>query len=116
MQVSLPLVLIIVLILGALAYVAAPLARGHARARREEERRSALMEKEGALQLLGDLEHDRLTGKLGEEDFRQQREAAETRAIAAMRRLDSLGEPAGADPIEQAIRVERSRLQREARR
>jgi cytochrome c-type biogenesis protein CcmI len=108
----------ILLAIGALAFVAAPLLRGRKRSRgMRQELREALLEKNAAIQLLHDLEHDRNTGKLDEEDYLEQKTAAELRAIAALRRLDEMGAPseAGADPIEMLIREERRRLEKEAR-
>jgi hypothetical protein len=115
------IILAIVLVLGALAYVAAPLFRERMRAGRrgpEEERIAALLEKESAFQLLTDLEHDRGTGKLDPEDYSAQKEVAQARAIDALKRLDALGVQAapGMDPIEHWIREERRRLEKEAGR
>ncbi len=109
-------VLLVLLLLGALAFVAAPLLRGAKTAQREEEKRDLVHEREAALQLLRDLEHDRQTGKLDSDDYAAQRAEAEGRAIQAMRRLDALGVAEGGDPLEAAIRLERIRLQKGARR
>jgi hypothetical protein len=107
--------ILVTLVLGSLAYVGRSLVGGRRQVRREEERRALLLEREMALQLLRDLQHDHLTGKIEDEDFLAQKEETEARAILTMRRLDALGHEEGGDPIEMAIRQERLRLQKGAR-
>lgn len=117
-------ILAVLLTLGALAFVAAPLLRGRMRDRTrasrdsEEELLAARLEKDAAIQLLSDLEHDRSTGKLDDEDYLLQKAGAQERAVEALKRLDALGiaESSDGKPIEQWIREERLRLEKEARR
>ncbi len=109
-------VLVIILTLGALVYVIRPMIRGSAHIRRVGERRILLQEERAALLLLSELEHDRQTGKLDEEDYSRQMSVAERRAIEAMRRLDALGGASGGDEVEALVRLERVRLERETRR
>lgn len=111
----LTLAILIILLLASLAFVTLPLLGGRRTARREEDRRAALMEREMAIQLLRDIQHDHLTGKIDDEDFVAQKAAIETRAIAEMRRFDAIGRVEGGDSIEVLIRQERTRLQRETR-
>lgn len=111
-------VLAILLALGALAFVAAPIVRGRLRGLGlRQEFRDARLEKNAAIQFLHDLEHDRNTGKLDEQEYMEQKSDADRRAIASLRRLDELGAPSDpqADPIERLIREERLRLEKEAR-
>jgi len=114
-------ILLILLVGIGLGFIAMPLvrARGGGSPGQADERREALREKEGALQLLRDLEQDHRTGKLEPEDYAVLRPEAEARAIAAMKRCDGLAAETGADvedPIERAIRLERVRLERGASR
>ena len=103
----------IVLGIGALAFIAAPLLRHRLRTRMLEEARSSLFaEKEAALQLIADLEHDRGTGKLEPDDYETLHEAAERRAIAVMKRLDAASGQAPPSDSEEWIRAERLRLRR----
>jgi len=104
-------VLLVLLVLGALAFVGSPLLRPSGLLRREGSGSSAIREKEAAIQLLRELEHDRQTGKLEEGDYRTQRAEAEARAIGAMKQLDSMGEAVGEDLLERTIRLERIRLE-----
>jgi hypothetical protein len=113
--VILTLAILILLLLGAAAFVAMPLLGGRKTARRDEERRATLMEREMAFQLLRDIQHDHLTGKIDDEDFMAQKAANESRAMAAMQRFDALGGVESGDALEILIRQERARLQRETR-
>ncbi|MBD3163370.1 MAG: hypothetical protein GF328_14810 [Candidatus Latescibacteria bacterium] len=107
------LLVAIVLGIGALAFIAAPLLRHRTLARKLEEKRVLLTEKEAVLQLLADLDHDRETGKLEPADYESLREAAEARAIAVLKKLDATTKgPAAVDP-EEWIRSERLRLRRQ---
>jgi cytochrome c-type biogenesis protein CcmI len=114
--VVLAIVLLVVLTIGALAFIAAPLVRVRSIHRSDEDRRSAQMERDVSLQLLRDLNHDRATGKVDAEDFEEQKAEIEARAIAAMASLDALGIGEGSDPMERLIRVERVRLTKERSR
>lgn len=107
--------ILIALLLGSLVFIARPIAGRRQLARREEERRAALIEREITLQLLRDLQHDHLTEKIDDADFAAQKEAVESRAIEAMKRLDALGHSEGGDPLEAAVRRERMRLLRGTR-
>ena len=109
------LVIAILLSLGSLVFVFLPIRRSAARPRSEEER-ALLAEKTAAIQLLADLEHDRFTGKLTEDDYRESRGLAEGQAISAMKRLDALDGGETDDPIEKLIQIERARLQKEGMR
>ncbi len=106
--------LLIALLIGSAAFIAMPLMGGRKVVRREEEREAALLDREMALQLLRDLHHDHLTGKIDDRDFESQNAATEAIAIAAMKRADALGLAEGADPYEFLVRQERIRLQRGA--
>jgi cytochrome c-type biogenesis protein CcmI len=108
-------ILLIALIVGAAAFISLPLRRRRLGARRDEERTHANTEKEAALQLIRDLDQDRQTGKLEADEYAEQRAAAEAAAIRAMKRLESFGEAPGTDSLEQLIRLERTRLEKEAR-
>ncbi len=108
-------ILLIALIAGAAAFISRPLLRRRLDPRRDGERTHAVAEKEAALQLIRDLDQDRQTGKLEEVEYAEQRAAAESAAIRAMKRLESFGVAPGADSLEQLIRLERARLQKEAR-
>jgi hypothetical protein len=111
-------ILAILLGLGALAFIAAPLLRGRLRNRGiREEVRDLFHEKNAAILLLRDLDHDRSTGKLDDQDYLEQKAATEARALAVLRRLDEIGAPASGDvdPIEKLIREERRRIEKEAR-
>jgi cytochrome c-type biogenesis protein CcmI len=107
-------VLLILLIVIALGFILLPLRRGR-RAAPRDELRPALIQKESALQLLRDFEHDRKTGKLDEEEYGAVREEAETRAIEAMKRYDRLGGSEGEDAIERAIRTEKMKIEKGTR-
>ena len=110
--------LIVGIILGTAGslYVALPLLRGATVRLGGASRRAALHEKSVALQLLIDLAHDRQTGKLGEEDYEEQRAAGEARAIAAMKRLDLLDRSGRDDLLERLIAIERTKLEGRGRR
>ena len=107
-------ILLVVLIVGAVAFIVRPLRRRELDVRHDDERTQALASKESALQLIRDLEQDRQTGKLEEDEFALQRAAAEAEAIRCLKRLESLGTPEGGDDVEQLIRAERARLKKEA--
>ncbi len=107
-------VLLALLIVIALGFILLPLRRGRQAAPRDE-LRPALIQKESALQLLRDFEHDRRTGKLDEEEYDAVREEAESRAIEAMKRYDSLGGADGGDAVERAIRDEKMKIEKGAR-
>lgn len=109
------IVILIVILLASIAFIGMPLFGGRRTARREEDRRTALLDREMALQLLREIQHDHLTAKLDDEDFAAQKVAIEARAIGAMKRFDALGGGEGGDAIELLIRQERMRLQRETR-
>jgi cytochrome c-type biogenesis protein CcmI len=107
--------LVLLLILGA-GFIAMPLVRGRGMAEPVDDgRRQIEREKELALQILRDLENDRRTGKIEQEDHDVLREEAEARAIGAMKRFDAATASGGgiSDPIEAAILSERVRLEKE---
>jgi hypothetical protein len=101
----------IVLGVAAILYIGLPIRRGIALRQEQTLRRAAQCEKDAALQLLGELRHDRQTGKLQDEDYEELRSAAEAQAIAAMKTLDRLDRPGGEDPLEEMIALERMRLE-----
>jgi cytochrome c-type biogenesis protein CcmI len=107
-------VLLILLIVLGFGFIAIPLRRGRTFARRDEVRQ-ALLQKESAIQLLRDFEHDRRTGKLDEEEYHAVREEAEANAVEAMKRYDRLGGAERDDPIERAIRAEKMKIEKGAR-
>lgn len=112
----LSIILLVVLVIGALAFIGAPLFRGRAIHRSDEERRAALLERDITFQLLRDLNHDRATGKVLPEDYEEQKTQIEARAIAALARLDALGVAQDGDPLEGMVRTERMRLVKEKSR
>ncbi len=115
-MVALTIALLVALILVAIAFVLLPLRRTAAGSIREEEHFRLAREKEGLLQLLRELDFDRAVGKLSEEEHERQRAEVERMAIEVMKRLDAAGRLSGDDPAELLIRVERSRVDREAGR
>lgn len=81
----------------ALAFVLAPLFRRDAaveerRARNLSEEEGLASEREMAVAALRDLEDDRATGKIGEQDYLEAKERLTARAIVLMRKLDELAE------------------------
>lgn len=111
----LTLVIFCVLLIGSAAFIGLPLFGGRRQARREEDRSAALLDREMAFQLLRDIQHDHLTGKVDDEDFAAQKASTEARAVGAMKRFDAIGGVEGGDAIELLIRRERLRLQKETR-
>ena len=107
-------VLLVLLVVLGFGFIAIPLGRRRTGARRDD-LRQALIQKESAIQLLRDFEHDRRTGKLDEEDYHSVRDEAEANAIEAMKRYDHLGGVEGDDPIERAIRAEKMKIEKGAR-
>lgn len=85
------IVLFSLLVLIALLFVFTPVAAGWRRERAEVERERLLAEKATSLQLLRELEFDRRTGKLTEEDYETAYAEVELTTIAVLRRLDELG-------------------------
>jgi len=99
----LPALTLIALALGVLWFVAAPLLRSDA----AESERVVSAESEAVelhsrhemlLASLADLEEDRATGKLSDEDYEQLHESLTVRAIEVMKRIDALPEPGTAPP------------------
>lgn len=109
------LVIFSVLLIGSIAFVGRPLLGGRRIGRRDEDRRAAILDREMAFQLLRDIQHDHLTGKVDDEDFAAQKESIEARAVVAMKKFDAFGGGEGGDPLEMLIRRERLRLQKETR-
>lgn len=110
----LAVVLLAILVILGGAFIVAPL-RTRRRTMGRDEVRQAFAQRESAIQLIRDFEHDHKTGKLGEDDYVAVRNEAEARAIEAMKRYDRLGGTEGDDPVERAIREERSRIEKGAR-
>jgi len=81
--------ILVLLLAGAMAYIGSPLL-APGRAGRREEEDAAFFEHETSLRLLRDLEHDRQTGKMDEEQYLLEKGRVEARGIAALRELDSL--------------------------
>ena len=92
----------------ALAFVLAPLFRADAAqeervtARRSEEE-DLLTQREMTNASLRDLEDDRATGKLGDQDYAAGKTELTARAVALMKRLDEI-ESGKANPRPQAVR------------
>lgn len=108
-------VLLIAMIAGAGAFIARPLLRRQRIVRKEDERARAVIERDSAIQLIRELEQDRRTGKLDEEEYETQRAAAEADAIRAMKQLEAAQTPGAGEDLEALVRAERARLQKEAR-
>jgi hypothetical protein len=88
-------VLLSVLALAAAAFVVAPLFRpGAAEAERVAQRVSEEEDLHAqnamALSALRDLEEDRATGKIGDDDYAEIKAALEQRAVDLMKRIDAL--------------------------
>lgn len=113
-----PIVLFVLLVAGILYFVLRPLgsAAQRARARREGQRTRLFEEKAVLVQLLRDLEFDRKTGKLSEEDFATARAEAESRALAVLQELDGLDAAWTPERIEQEIEAARASLESGGRR
>lgn len=108
-------VLLIAMIAGAGAFIARPLLRRQRIVRKEDERARAVIERDSAIQLIRELEQDRRTGKLDEEEYETQRAAAEADAIRAMKQLEAAQTLGAGEDLEALVRAERARLQKEAR-
>jgi len=101
--VLLPIMLLIVLALAVLAFVAAPLLRSDAA---ERERVASANSEAVELQsrhamliaALADLEEDRETGKMDEDDYRQLEASLTAQAIDILKKIDTLPERSAADP------------------
>ena len=107
---SLPgLLIALVLSLIALAIVARPLLRPPRRERaaesnRQEQREQVLSYYERVLTNIRDLDEDRSTGKISDENYRMEREVWAQRGIRLLRALDQLeGAEDNADGVERAI-------------
>jgi len=107
-------VLILLFVAVAGAYISMPLARG---ARKETDALSLQLEeagarKEAALGALVDIENERLIGKLSTRDFDLLRDEYEADALAALRELDAI-EQGGADDdeLEEEIAAIRARME-----
>ena len=100
MDVLAPLIVIVLLAVVVLV-VSAPLRRG-ATAREQEhdelERADLEAARDAKYREIRDAELDLRTGKLSEEDWRAADRELRAEAIAILRRLDALGEPAGDRP------------------
>jgi hypothetical protein len=100
----LPAIAVIALALIVLWFVAAPLLRSDA----AESERVVSAESEAVdlqsrhamlLGSLGDLEEDRATGKLSDEDYEQQHEALAALAVDVMKKMDALPDPKTTPPV-----------------
>lgn len=105
-------VVVVVLALVAAWFVAVPLRRGKTSITEAvDEVAEADAEKRAKLGALVELEEERIAGKLSETDFELLQRQYESEAIAALQRLDSLGDEAPAeDDLEAEIARVRSRL------
>ena len=97
-----PVLVLIALALAVLWFVAAPLLRSDAaESERVVSAESAAVELQSRhamlLASLGDLEEDRATGKLSDEDYEQMHTELTNRAIETLKKIDALPEPT-ADP------------------
>ena len=113
-MVALTWIVLTILILGTLAFIFGPVWRTRARASNGRDLPSSA-EKEKELLLIRDLDFDRATGKLDEEEYQAQRSEAERRALEEMKRIDATapGPRPVAQDIESTILRERERLRRE---
>ena len=105
-------ILVIALALVAAWFVAVPLRRGTSSMTDDvDEVAEADADKRAKLGALVELEEERVAGKLSEPDFELLRRQYEAEAIAALKRLDSLGEDAAPeDELEAEIARVKSRL------
>jgi cytochrome c-type biogenesis protein CcmI len=108
-------ILLVALVAGAGAFIAIPVLRRQRVTRRGDERSRALIEKDSAIQLIRELEQDLQTGKMDEEEYAQQRAAAEAEAIRAMKQMETTSTPGTGDDLETLVRAERARIQKETR-
>ena len=102
--------LALLLATGAIAFILAPLFRGDAA---QQERRTGLLSEEEdlvsqrdmATSALRDLEDDRATGKIGDQDYAASKTELTARAVALMKRLDEI-EAGRANPRPAPVRRE----------
>jgi hypothetical protein len=99
-----PAIALIGLALAVLWFVAAPLLRSDA----AESERVVSAESEAVdlqsrhamlLASLADLEEDRATGKLSDEDYERLHESLASRAVEVMKKIDNLPDPSAATPL-----------------
>lgn len=99
--------LVFLLAAGVAAFVLAPLFRADAAeaeriARAVSDEQELQSQREMALQALRDLEDDRATGKIGDQDYADLKARLSARAVDILRRLDAQGEggprPGASDP------------------
>lgn len=101
--------IVMVLVLGALIYVVAPLRTGAVPdAGTDGLVEDALARKRTALDALVDIDQDRTVGKLSEEDFAVLKTEYEVEAVRALDDLDTLGR--SDEELEAEIAVMRERL------
>ncbi|MEZ4648921.1 MAG: hypothetical protein R3E97_09080 [Candidatus Eisenbacteria bacterium] len=112
-----PIVVFAVLVAGGLFFILRPLGSVEARERaRAEGRRLRLLERKAVLvHLLRDIEFDRKTGKLSDEDYATAKEEAEAQAIEVMMEIESNEGPWTPDRIETEIASMRARLESRGR-
>ena len=105
-------IIVIALALVAAWFVAVPLRRGRSSITDEvDEVAEADAEKRAKLGALVELEEERVAGKLSEPDFELLRRQYEAEAIAALKKLDSLGEDTvPEDELESEIARVKARL------
>ncbi|MCA9754188.1 MAG: hypothetical protein KDA27_00180 [Candidatus Eisenbacteria bacterium] len=112
-----PIILFAVLVAGGLYFILRPLGSAQSRERaRAEGRRVRLLERKAALvQLLRDIEFDKRTGKLSEDDYVAAKEEAEAQALEVMLEIESLEGPWTTDRVESEIASMRLRLESRGR-
>jgi hypothetical protein len=99
------LLIVIGLILAVVAFLARPLMENRALVvNAGDHRLSALQaERESILTMIREIEMDHAMGKIGADDFQEQRAALVARGAALLRDLDALGDASAPDSVDAAI-------------
>jgi hypothetical protein len=99
------LLIVIGLILAVIAFLARPLVENRALVvNAGDHRLSALQaERDSILTMIREIEMDHAMGKIGTDDFQEQRAALVARGAAVLRELDALGGASAADSVDTAI-------------
>jgi hypothetical protein len=108
------LILLVVLILLAMAFMVAPLRNPMLRGRRKTTRLEELQgEKTRTLEMIRDLEFDHDTGKVLEDDYRSSAEGYRAQAMQIMKEMDNL-EPHR--NVEDSVEEEITRIRKELKK
>jgi hypothetical protein len=108
------LVLLVVLILLAVGFMAAPLRNPMLRGRRKATRLEELQgEKSRTLEMIRDLEFDHHTGKVLDDDYRSSVEGYRAQAIQIMKEMDSL---VPRQNVEDSVEGEITRIRKELKK